>query len=141
MYGYFQPFPMCRDLGSHIITPVNVCFHQREKLGTLGEYLRFIPTTDIWSIEWLYKAIWGNIWGTAAIRYPPKGTQNFPLIPRSALDAAAKAAQAAQKAQRAAEEAEAATKVSWVQGNPNMSTPNPKFGGLPIVNKVDVDYQ
>jgi len=46
----------------------------------LGEYPRYIPTytTYIWIIQWLYRAIWGNIGGTTA-RVHSQGYPTFPF--------------------------------------------------------------
>lgn len=63
-------------------TPKSTGHCQRKKLGTLGRVSEIY--TDIPPIYGSYNgissAISGNILGTTAIRYPPKGTRNFPLI-------------------------------------------------------------
>ena len=62
-------------------TPKSTGHCQRKKLGTpwesIGDIYQHIP--PIYGLyNGISSAISGNILGTTAIRYPPKGTQNFP---------------------------------------------------------------
>ena len=53
---------------------------KRKSWVPLGVYPRYIPTytTYIWILYWLYRPIWGNVWGTTAT-VPSQGYPIFPF--------------------------------------------------------------
>ena len=67
----------------HMKQPVSGATLKGKSWVPLGEYPRYIPTytTYIWIIQWLYRAIWGNIGGTTA-RVHSQGYPTFPFETR-----------------------------------------------------------